>query len=229
MKYAWIEENRDQFPVARMCRLLSVSRSGYLQWRGRPPSGRALANAVLDAQVAVVHADSRRTYGRPRIQRALRSQGVHAGHERIRRSLRRQGLHVVYRRPYRITTDSQHSHPVAPNRLERRFNGWKPDQAWVADITYVPTAEGWLYLACVLDLGTRRIVGWSMSEQLKAALACDAQMREPGGANKAIIPPKVRASVLARDRHRCATPGCGATRFLAVQHVVARSLGGSNR
>lgn len=159
MKYAWIEENRNQFPVARMCRLLGVSRSGYLQWRGRPPSGRALANAVLDAQIASVHADSRRTCGRPRIQRALRSQGVYARHERIRRSFRRQGQHVVCRRPYRITTDSQHSHPVAPNRLERRFDGWKPDQAWVADITYVPTAEGWLYLACVLDLGTRRIVG----------------------------------------------------------------------
>lgn len=174
MKYAWIEENRDQFPVARMCRLLGVSRSGYLQWHARAPSDRTMANAVLDAQVAAVHAESGRAYGRPRIQRALRSQGVHAGHERIRRSLRRQGLQAVYRRPYRVTTDSQHSHPVAPNRLERRFDGWKPDQAWVADITYVPTAEGWLYLACVLDLGTRRIVGWSMSERLKAALACDA-------------------------------------------------------
>lgn len=174
MKYAWIEEHRDQFAVARLCRVLGVSRSGYLQWRVRPPSDRALANSVLDAQVAAVHAGSGRTYGRARIERALRSQGVRVGHERIRRSLRRQGLGTVYRRPYRVTTDSKHSHPVAPNLLERRFDGWKLDQAWVADITYVPTAQGWLYLACVLDLGTRCIVGWSMSDRLKAALACDA-------------------------------------------------------
>ncbi|WP_217704264.1 IS3 family transposase [Piscinibacter koreensis] len=174
VKYAWIQEHGDSYPVARLCRLLGVSRSGYLQWRVRPPSARSLANADLDAQVAAVHAESSRTYGRPRIQRALQACGVRAGHERIRRSLQRQGLRCVYRRAYRVTTDSDHAHPVAPNTLERRFDGWRPDEAWVADITYVPTAEGWLYLACVLDLATRRIVGWSMSERLKAQLACDA-------------------------------------------------------
>jgi putative transposase len=174
VKYAWIEDNRDLYPVARLCRVLDVSRSGYLQWRIRPRSDRACANARLDAQVAAVHAASGRSYGRPRIQRALSARGVYAGHERIRRSLIRQGLHSVYRRPYRVTTDSQHAHPVAANVLERRFHGWKPDRAWLADISYIATNEGWLYLACVLDLGTRRIVGWSMSERLKGSLACNA-------------------------------------------------------
>ena len=174
MKYAWIEDNRDLYPVLRLCRVLDVSRSGYLQWRTRPRSDRACANARLDAQVAAVHVESGRSYGRPRIQHALRARGVHAGHERIRRSLIRQGLRSVYRRPYRVTTDSQHAHPVAANMLERRFEGWKPDQAWVADISYIATNEGWLYLACVLDLGARRIVGWSMSERLNRSLACNA-------------------------------------------------------
>jgi len=174
VKYAWIGENSDSFPVARMCRLLGVSRSGFLQWRSRPPSHRARANAALDARVAAVHAESGRAYGRPRVVRALRDSGLHVGHERVRRSLRRQGLASVHRKPYRTTTDSAHAHPVAPNLLERRFDGWAPDRAWVADITYVRTVEGWLYLACVLDLGTRAIVGWSMSERMAASLVCDA-------------------------------------------------------
>ncbi len=174
MKYAWIRDHSDQFSVARMCRLLEVSRSGYAQWRTRPPSARAQANAALDARIAAVHADSGRAYGRPRVHRALRDSGVRVGHERVRRSLRRQGLASVHRKPYRVTTDSAHAHPVAPNLLDRRFDGWAPDRAWVADITYVPTAQGWLYLACVLDLGTRAVVGWSMSDRMRASLVCDA-------------------------------------------------------
>ena len=112
--------------------------------------------------------------GRPRILRELEQCGVQAGHERIRRSLKRQCLRPVYRRPYRVTTDSRHAKPVAENVLDRRFDGWATNQAWVADITYIPTGEGWLYLACVLDLGSRRIVGWSMNERMKATLVCDA-------------------------------------------------------
>ena len=174
MKYAWISEQSDSYAVARLCRVLGVSRSGFLQWRRRPPSPRTLANTALDAQVAALHAESGRSYGRPRMLHALQAQGVKVGHERVRRSLRRQCLQCVYRRPYRVTTNSDHKKPVAPNLLDRRFDGWQPDQAWAADITYLSTAEGWLYLACVLDLGSRRIVGWSMSERLTADLACDA-------------------------------------------------------
>ena len=174
MKYAWIEEHRDRFHVTRMCRQLEVSRTGYCQWRTRAPSDRAIANAALDAQVAALHAGSKRSYGRPRIVRGLREQGVQVGHERVRNSLKRQDLRSVYKRPYRVTTDSAHHKPIAPNVLDRRVDGWRVNQAWVADITYVATNQGWLYLACVMDLASRRIVGWSMSERITADLVCRA-------------------------------------------------------
>ena len=160
MRYAWIEQHRDDYAVSRMCRLLLVSRSGYLQWRGRPPSARAQANARLDAQVAAMHAASKASYGRPRIVRGLREQGLQVGAARVRRSLQRQELRPVYKRPYRVTTDSNHRQPVAPNVLDRRFDGWGINRAWVSDITYIGTVEGWLYLAVVMDLASRRIVGW---------------------------------------------------------------------
>ena len=174
MKYAWIEEHRDRFHVTRMCRQLEVSRTGYCQWRTRAPSDRAIANAALDAQVAALHAGSKRSYGRPRIVRGLREQGVQVGHERVRNSLKRQDLRSVYKRPYRVTTDSAHHKPIAPNVLDRRVDGWRVNQAWVADMTYVATNQGWLYLACVMDLASRRIVGWSMSERITADLVCRA-------------------------------------------------------
>jgi putative transposase len=174
VRYAWIERNRDDYAVSRMCRLLSVSRTGYLQGRRRPPSARAQANAWLDAQVAAVHAASKGSYGRPRIVRGLRQQGLQVGHERVRRSLQRQALRPVYKRPYRVTTDSNHRQPVAANILAQRFDGWPINRAWVADITYLSTLEGWLYLAVVMDLASRRIVGWSMSDRLHADLVCQA-------------------------------------------------------
>lgn len=174
MKYAWIDAYRDQFSVSRLCRVLAVSRSGYCQWRARPPSPRVQANAALDAEVAAIHRASRGSYGRPRIVRQLRAQGQPVGAERVRRSLQRQALRPVYKRPYRVTTDSGHSLPVAPNLLDRRFDGWQSNQAWVSDITFVATDEGWLFLAAILDLSSRRIVGWSMSERMQADLVCQA-------------------------------------------------------
>ena len=174
MKYAWIDDHRDRFEVARLCRVLGVSRTGYLQWRSRAPSTRSMANAALDARVAVLHAQSGHSYGRPRLVRALGEQGMRIGSERVRQSLKRQGLRPVYKRRYRLTTDSDHRKPVAPHVLNRRFEGWQPNQAWVADVTYIATAEGWLYLACIMDLASRRIVGWSMSERIKADLVCEA-------------------------------------------------------
>ena len=204
MKYAWIGEHRDQYAVKRMCRQLEVSRTGYYEWIKRPPSNRSIANAVLDAQVAAIHAGSNRSYGRPRIVRGLRDQGVPVSHERVRKSLKRQGLLPVYKRPYRVTTDSAHRKPIAPNLLDRRFDNWKINQAWVADITYVATDEGWLYLACVMDLGSRRIVGWSMSERMKADLVCQALTsaywrRKP---SEGLIMHSDRGSQYASDKHR---------------------------
>jgi putative transposase len=204
VKYAWIEEHRDRFHVTRMCRQLGVSRTGYCQWRTRAPSDRTMANAALDAQVAALHAGSKRSYGRPRIVRGLREQGVQVGHERVRNSLKRQDLRPVYKRPYRVTTDSAHHKPVAPNVLDRRAEGWRVNQAWVADITYVGTGEGWLYLACVMDLASRRIVGWSMSERITADLVCQAltsaywQRKPPVG----LIMHSDRGSQYASASHR---------------------------
>lgn len=174
MKYAWIKQHRDRFSVSRMCRQLGVSRSGYCQWRMRLPSTRSCLNAVLDDRVEQTHSDSRGAYGRRRAQRSLLDEGIRVSHERVRQSLKRQGLRPAYTRPYRVTTDSSHTKPLAPNLLERRFDGWKMNQAWVADITYIGTGEGWLYLACVMDLASRRIVGWSMSERITADLVCQA-------------------------------------------------------
>lgn len=204
MKYAWIEEHRDRFHVTRMCCQLEVSRTGYCQWRTRAPSDRSLANAALDAQVAALHAGSKRSYGRPRIVRGLREQGVQVSHERVRNSLKRQDLRPVYKRPYRVTTDSAHRKPIVPNLLDRRFDGWRVNQAWVADITYVATGEGWLYLACVMDLASRRIVGWSMSERITADLVNQALKsaywrRKPAAG---LIMHSDRGSQYASESHR---------------------------
>jgi len=204
VKYAWIEEHRDQFHVTRMCRQLGVSRTGYCQWRTRAPSDRSIANAALDAQVAAIHAGSQRSYGRPRIVAGLREQGVQVSHERVRNSLKRQDLRPVYKRPYRVTTDSAHDKPLAPNVLDRRFDGWRVNQAWVADITTIATGEGWLYLACVMDLASRRIVGWSMSDRITAELVCQALTsaywrRKPSAG---LIMHSDRGSQYASDRHR---------------------------
>ena len=204
MKYAWIEGHRGEFSATRMCRLLEVSRSGYCQWRGREPSDRARSNEVLDAAVATLHAGSQRSYGRPRIVQGLHQQGLQVGHERVRKSLLRQGLRTLYKRPYRVTTDANHRKSVADNVLERRFDGWPINRAWVGDITCLATNEGWLYLAVVMDLGSRRIVGWSMSERMKAGLVCDALKsaywrRKPAAG---LLMHTDRGSQYASDAHR---------------------------
>ncbi len=131
MRYAWIETQRGIYSVSRLCRVLAVSRSGYCQWRGRRPSARSVANAALDAQVKAAYKASQSTYGRPRIIRTLRSEySVQVGHERVRQSLLRQGLAPVYKRRYKVTTDSDHALPVAANVLDRRFDGWAANEAW---------------------------------------------------------------------------------------------------
>jgi putative transposase len=174
VKYAWVQSNRDEFPVERMCRVLQVSRSGFNQWRVRKPSRRQIENESLDAKVSAIHGGSSRTYGRERIVKALEDQGHAASPERVRKSLLRQGLRPIHKRPYRVTTDSEHKKPIAPNVLDRRFDGWAINRAWVADITYIATDEGWLYLAAILDLASRKIVGWSMKSRITADLVCDA-------------------------------------------------------
>src|SRR6187399_1264369 len=159
-----------------MCQVLRVSRTGYLQWRVREPSSRQRSNDKLGAQLRVIHAENDRSYGRIRLWKALIGQGQRVGQERVRRLMKLNGLRSVHRRPYRVTTCSAHSKPVAENLLDRRFGQTEVDRAWVADITYIPTGEGWLYLAAVLDLATRKIVGWSMRDHMRTELPLAAVM-----------------------------------------------------
>lgn len=170
-----MSEHEVEFRVRSMCRVLNVSASGYYAWRRRTPSQRAEANAALMEQIRDIHQGSRRTYGSPRVHAALRRRGLACGRNRVARLMRREGL--VGRSPRRRcprTTQSAPGNPVAPNVLAQDFTAERPDQKWVADITYVDTAEGWLYLAPVLDLFSRKVVGWSMSNHLYSSLVEDA-------------------------------------------------------
>ena len=162
MKFAAIQEEKANYPVALLCRVLEVSRAGYYAWEGREVSARQKANAALKERIQQVHQESRRTYGSPRVRAELKAQGQHVGLHRVARLMREAGLRARRRRRFVHTTDSKHGLPVAPNVLARDFNPPKPDRAWVTDITYIPTREGWVYLAVVLDLFSRRVVGWAM-------------------------------------------------------------------
>lgn len=159
MKYAWIENHRDEYTVSRLCRVLLVSRSGYCQWRVRPPSPRALSNGVLDAKVAAIHRDSRKSYGRPRITQQLRQPGECVSAERVRQSLQRQGLRPVYRRAHVATTDSAHRLPVAANILDRRFDGWQPNQALDSYIRWYNEKRIKMSLGARSPLDYRRSLG----------------------------------------------------------------------
>jgi len=174
MRYQCIREHAAQFPIAQLCDVLGVSRSGYYAWRTRPVSARAQADARLLAQMTTLHQQSRQTYGHRRLHAALVAAGAVCGKGRVARLMRQHQLVARLRRTHRPTTDSAHQEPVAPNRLARQFTVAAPDQVWVSDITYLSTWEGWLYLATVMDLGTRQIVGWSMGPTLDRSLVCHA-------------------------------------------------------
>jgi len=145
-----------------LCRCLEVSRSGYYAWARRPPSRRAQTDARLTAQLRLAHADSGRTYGRPRLVHALRARGIAVSGKRVARLMRAAGLHARGRRRFRVTTDSAHRYPVAPNRLRRRFAVATVNAVWAADMTACATGDGWCYFAVVLDLASRRVIGWAV-------------------------------------------------------------------
>src|SRR3954451_19012932 len=186
MRFRLIEDQRDIWPVRVMCDALSVSPSGFYAWRSQPESPRAIANRELLSDIRRVHADHRGRYGAPRIHAELRAEGQIVSRKRIERVMHRHGIRAQVPRRYRVcTTDSKHSLPIAANLLDRNFVAEKPDQIWLADITYIPTGEGWLYLAVILDLFTRKVVGWAMREHMPAELAIAAlpmavQRRRPG-------------------------------------------------
>ena len=173
MRFGLVETEKAKYPVALMCRVLDVSRSGFYAWRKRPASPRAVADQRLTLEVSAIHAESRRSYGSPRVQMELRERGRRVGRKRVARLMRAEGLRARTPRRFRCTTDSGCGMAIRDNLLARRFAVAQPNFGWVADITYLWTVEGWLYLAVILDLFSRRVVGWSMSERLEKKLALD--------------------------------------------------------
>ncbi len=169
-----IKQNESEFNVSMMCRLLSVSRSHYYTWKHRKPSGREQANAALTDKIKAIFDGEKKRSGSPRITRDLRDGGIVVGRHRVARIMRKNGLRAKAARKYKATTNSDHKLPVAPNLLKQNFEAKKPDKKYVSDITYIWTDEGWLYLAVVMDLYSRLIVGWSMSERMTSKLVCDA-------------------------------------------------------
>ena len=219
MRYACIARHRGEYPVRLMCRVLAVSPSGFYATQRRRPSARAQRDQALRLQVRAVHKKSRRTYGAPRVHAELRTQEEPVARKRVARLMREDGL--VGRRPRRRvrTTDSQHAQPVAPNVLQRRFKVDQVpglDRVWVSDLTYVPTREGWLFLAVVLELASRRVVGWAMRETLDADLALAAL-------RMALADRRPAPGLLHHSDHG-SQYACGEYRALLAAHGLAASM-----
>ena len=178
MKYAFIERNRRHWPVSVLCEVLEVSPSGYHQRRQRTaqdkPHRTRVSDDALLANIKAIHAQVRGEYGWPRMWKELLALGVRVGKERIRKLMAQHGIRARHKRKYIATTNSNHDLPVAPNLLERNFTATAPNLVWTSDITYLATAEGWVYLAVIIDLFSRRVVGWSMQPHMKAELVTDA-------------------------------------------------------
>jgi len=177
MRFTFIDAAKEEFPVQRLCKVLGVSQSGYFAWRSRPASRRQRDDLVLLAHVRSAFVLSNGTYGSPRMTRELQDQGLRVGRRRTARLMRENGLRARQPRRFRRTTDSLHAFPVAPNLLDQDFTASGPNEKWGADISYIWTQEGWLYLAVVIDLYARRVVGWAVSDRLHKELALAALRR----------------------------------------------------
>ena len=173
-RFAFIDTHRGQFSIERMCSVFGVTSRGYRSWRDRPISQRQRSDMVLLAHIRDQHRLSLRSYGRPRMTEELKELGFPVGQRRVGRLMRENGLCAVRTRKYKVTTDSAHSFNIAPNLLDRDFYAEGPNQKWAGDISYIWTAEGWLYLAVILDLHSRRVIGWAVSDRLKQDLAIKA-------------------------------------------------------
>jgi transposase InsO family protein len=185
VKFAFIAAEKTTFPIDLLCTVLGVSRAGFYAAHRRPPPARQREDQRLAVHVAAAHAASRRRYGSPRVYRELHAQGHVVGRHRVARLMREQGLRAREKRRFQRTTDSQHAFPVAPNVLDRQFTVAQPNTVWVSDITYLWTREGWLYLVVILDLFSRRVVGWAVHDRITRQLALDAltmalELRHPG-------------------------------------------------
>ena len=181
MKYAWIAKNCGRWPITVACEVLGVSTSGYFDHQRRRgqampsrPSGKRVSNEALLAHIRAIQAESRGEYGWPRVWKELLAQGVRVGKARVQGLMKAHGIKARGKRKFVVTTDSRHSLPIAQNLLARDFSPAEPDQVWSGDITYIATDEGWLYLAAVIDLFSRQVVGWSMQPHMQASLVTDA-------------------------------------------------------
>lgn len=204
MKYAWIKEQGDEFSITAMCRFMGVSKSAYYGWLRRGSTAREKADAELAPTIQAIFAKSRATYGTRRIRHSLLKQNLSVGRRRIGQLMREADLVCRTKRKFKATTNSKHGLPVADNLLDRQFTVQKPNQAYAGDITYIHTREGWLYLAVVIDLYSRQVVGWSMAEHMRAELVNDALLmaiwkRKPG---TGLLWHSDRGSQYASDSHR---------------------------
>jgi transposase InsO family protein len=212
VRFAFIEAEKASYPVSLMCRTLNVSRSGFYAWRTRPESPRSQRDQVLAKEVRRAHQESNETYGSPRVTKELASQGTQVSRKRVARLMREQGLCATIPRAFRRTTDSSHDLPVAENLLKRDFSADAPDRVWAADITYVRTWQGWLYLAVVIDLFSRRVVGWAVEDHMQTDLVMQAlhmafgrRLLGPG-----LIHHSDRGSQYASEAYRAALKARGA-------------------
>ena len=213
MKFAFVREHRHTWPVNVICRVLKVSRSGFYAGQRRKPSRRVRREEELIRKIRKVHEESRGLYGYPRAHRALRVDGEVVSRNTVARLMRKAKIRARIRKKYSPrTTDSRHDKPVADNLLERDFTAAAPNRKWLADITYVPTGEGWLYLAAVLDVYSRKIVGWSMADHMEVDLVADAlkmalQHRRPAGRD--LLHHSDRGSQYASDDYQHLLAGHG--------------------
>jgi putative transposase len=174
VRYAFIEQHRDSYPVQALCAALEVSDSGFAAWQRSEGPTKWLSDSALLKLIRQIHAETKAAYGSPRIFQELKARGHRVSEGRVERLMRENDIRARHKRRFKATTDSTHALPVAPNRLDQNFATERPDQVWTADITYLATGEGWLYLAMVLDLHTRQIVGWAMRERMTDDLVIDA-------------------------------------------------------
>jgi len=174
MRYAFIEGHRPMWRLPNMCHALEVSKSGYFAWRDGREAPRRSRDRALSVHIQAIHQQSRKTYGSPRIHHELKEQGMAVGKKRVERLMKSAGIAVLPLRRFVTTTDSDHDQPIAPNLLEQDFSASAPNQRWVTDITYIPTDEGWLYVAAIMDLFSRRIVGWAMETTMHRSLVLKA-------------------------------------------------------
>jgi len=216
MTFRFIEEHREQWPVRLLCDTLEVSTAGYYAWRDRPTSARQERRDALVVEIRAVHAEVKARYGSPRIHAELAARGRDCCVNTVAKLMRDNDIRAKTARKFRQTTDSNHDLPVAENLLDRRFDPEEPNERWVADITYIPTREGWLYLAAVEDLYSRRVVGWSMADHMESRLVVDAlklavQRRLP---DEGLLAHSDRGSQYASEHYQ----------FLLAKHGIACSM-----